>query len=136
MRRPDKTETGRIPTDIRLRRRTRIFEIWFDDGSRFELTAEYLRVYSPSAEVRGHGPGQQILQTGKENVAITAIEPVGRYAVKLLFDDGHSTGLYSWDLLYDLGTNKERYWQAYLEALERAGYPRDPTEKRTDSGVE
>lgn len=132
MRRPDKIETGRVPTDIRLHRRTRILDVWFDDGSRFELTAEYLRVYSPSAEVRGHGPGQQILQIGKENVAITAIEPVGQYAVKLLFDDGHSTGLYSWDLLYDLGTNKERYWQAYLEALERTDSPRGPATGKED----
>lgn len=125
MRRPDRTETGRIPTDIRLHRRTRMLEVWFDDDSQFQFSAEYLRVYSPSAEVRGHGPGQQILQLGKENVAITAIEPVGQYAIKLRFDDGHSTGLYSWDLLYELGTNAEQYWQAYLEALERAGYPRD-----------
>ncbi|MDN5848819.1 MAG: DUF971 domain-containing protein [Nitrococcus sp.] len=126
MRRPGKAETGRIATDIRLRRRARTLEVWFDDGSRFELGAEYLRVYSPSAEVRGHGPGEQTLQLGKENVAITAVEPIGRYAIKLLFDDGHSTGLYSWNLLYDLGTNKGYYWQAYLDSLERAGYPRDP----------
>ena len=129
MRRPDKPETERTPTDIRLHRRTRILEVRFDDGRRFELTAEYLRVYSPSAEVRGHGPGQQMLQLGKENVAITAVEPIGQYAIKLRFDDGHSTGLYSWDLLYDLGTNKEHYWQAYLEALARAGHPRNPTDK-------
>lgn len=127
MRRPGKAGTGRIATDIHLHRRARMLEIWFDDGSRFELAAEYLRVYSPSAEVRGHGPGQQTLQLGKEDVAIAVVEPVGRYAIKLLFDDGHSTGLYSWDLLYDLGTNKDYYWQAYLDSLERAGYPRAPT---------
>ncbi|MCO6441580.1 MAG: DUF971 domain-containing protein [Nitrococcus mobilis] len=125
MRRPYKTQTERTPTDIRLHRRARMLEVWFDDGSRFELAAEYLRVYSPSAEVRGHGPGEQILQLGKEKVAITAVEPVGQYAVKLVFDDGHCTGLYSWALLYDLGTNKEHYWQAYLAALEQAGCPRD-----------
>lgn len=124
MRRPHRTETGRVPTDIHLRRRARMLELWFDDGSHFELAAEYLRVYSPSAEVRGHGPGEQILQIGKENVAITAIEPVGQYAVKLCFDDGHSTGLYSWDLLYDLGTHKKQYWQAYLDALKEAGHSR------------
>ena len=124
MRRPHKTETGHIPTDIRLRRRARMLEVWFDDGSHFELGAEYLRVYSPSAEVRGHGPGEQILQIGKERVAITAVEPVGQYAVKLCFDDGHSTGLYSWDLLYDLGTHKKHYWQAYLDALKEAGHAR------------
>lgn len=129
MRRPYGTATERTPTDIRLHRRARMLEVWFDDGSRFELAAEYLRVYSPSAEVRGHGPGEQILQLGKESVAITAIEPVGQYAVKLLFDDGHCTGLYSWALLYDLGTNKKHYWQAYLEALEQAGCPRDATGK-------
>ncbi|MDN5871686.1 MAG: DUF971 domain-containing protein [Nitrococcus sp.] len=127
MRRPGKAETGRIVTDIRLHRRARMLEVWFDDGSEFEFAAEYLRVYSPSAEVRGHGPGEQTLQLGKENVAITGVEPVGRYAIKLLFDDGHSTGLYSWDLLYDLGTNKGYYWQAYLDSLERAGYRRDPS---------
>lgn len=124
MRRPHRTGTGRVPTDIHLHRRARTLEVWFDDGSRFELTAEYLRVYSPSAEVRGHGPGEQILQIGKEGVAITSVEPVGQYAIKLCFDDGHSTGLYSWDLLYDLGTNKNHYWQAYLDALREAGHSR------------
>lgn len=126
MLRPDRTESGRSPTEIRLHRRARILELVFDDGTRFELAAEYLRVYSPSAEVRGHGPGEQLLQTGKERVAISAVEPVGQYAIRLVFDDGHSTGLYSWDLLYELGMNRQRYWQGYLEALEQAGYQRDP----------
>ena len=100
----------------------------FDDGSRFLLPAEYLRVYSPSAEVRGHGPGQEVLQVGKENVNIGSIEPVGQYALRLVFDDGHSTGLYSWELLYDLGRNQQQYWQDYLDALARAGYQRRPPE--------
>lgn len=126
MLRPDRTETERSPTDIRLHLRARMLELWFDDGSHFELPAEYLRVYSPSAEVRGHGPGEQLLQVGKERVTITTVEPVGQYAIKLVFDDGHSTGLYSWDLLYELGMNRQRYWQRYLEALEQTGYQRDP----------
>ena len=95
------------PTDIRLHRASRVLEVVFDDGARFKLPCEYLRVYSPSAEVRGHGPGQEVLQVGKENVNITAVEPVGNYAVKLYFDDGHCTGIYSWDWLYKLGTQQE-----------------------------
>ena len=124
MKRPDRKDTGRIPTDIRLRRKSRLLEVTFDDGSCFELPAEYLRVYSPSAEVRGHGPGQAVLQVGKAGVNITNVEPVGQYAVRLVFDDGHSTGLYSWDLLYDLGSNQQQYWQDYLQALAEAGYSR------------
>ena len=128
MKRPPRSATPHLPTEIRLHRRSRRLEVAFDDGSRFQLPAEYLRVYSPSAEVRGHGPGQQVLQVGKENVNIGSIEPVGQYALRLVFDDGHSTGLYSWDLLYDLGHNRERYWQDYLAALEEAGYQRRPPE--------
>jgi DUF971 family protein len=120
----ERKDTGRMPTELRLHRRSRTLEVHFDDGRRFDLPAEYLRVHSPSAEVRGHGPGQEVLQVGKEDVAITQVTPVGQYAVRLTFDDGHDTGLYSWDLLYDLGSNRERYWQAYLEALRRAGYTR------------
>lgn len=117
--------TGRTrPTELKLHKQSRLLEISFDDGNTFELGCEYLRVYSPSAEVQGHGPGQQVLQYGKENVNIWAIEPVGNYAVVLKFDDNHDTGIYSWDLLYELGTNKEKYWQAYLERLHEAGYQR------------
>ena len=94
------------PTDIKLHQRSRILEVSFEDGAHFELPCEYLRVYSPSAEVRGHGPGQEVLQTGKEGVNIEAIEPVGSYAVVFRFDDGHDTGIYSWDTLYDLGMNR------------------------------
>ncbi len=112
------------PTDIKLHRGSRILELAFDDGSRFKLPCEYLRVNSPSAEVRGHGPGQEILQVGKENVNITAIEPVGNYAVKLYFDDGHNTGLYSWDWLYKLGAEQEARWRDYLAQLAKAGYQR------------
>lgn len=112
------------PTDIRLHRVSRILEVTFEDGAHFELPCEYLRVFSPSAEVRGHGPGQEVLQTGKEDVNIIAIEPIGHYAVKLVFDDGHDSGLYSWNLLYQLGVHQERNWQHYLDRLDQAGYPR------------
>ena len=113
------------PTDIRLHRASRVLEVVFDDGARFKLPCEYLRVYSPSAAVRGHGPGQEVLQVGKENVNITAIEPVGHYAVKLHFDDGHNSGIYSWDVLYHLGSQQAELWQAYLDALIKAGYQRE-----------
>ncbi len=112
------------PTDIKLHQTSRLLEVTFDDGRHFELPCEYLRVYSPSAEVRGHGPGQEVLQTGKENVNIDAIEPVGTYAVVFKFDDGHDTGIYSWETLYELGANKIQYWQDYLERLQHAGHQR------------
>ncbi|MBI3344580.1 MAG: DUF971 domain-containing protein [Gammaproteobacteria bacterium] len=112
------------PTEIKLHQKSRMLEISFDDGARFDLPCEYLRVYSPSAEVRGHGPGQEVLQVGKEQVNISAIDPVGSYAVRLHFDDGHNTGLYSWDLLYELGAHRQEKWQAYLERLQRAGHTR------------
>ena len=112
------------PTEIQLHQQSRILEITYDDGAHFELPCEYLRVYSPSAEVQGHGPGQEVLQLGKEDVGITAIEPVGHYGVKLVFDDGHDTGIYVWDYLYDLGANKARKWEQYLDRLAEAGYQR------------
>ena len=114
------------PIDIRLHRKSRVLEVVFDDGSAFKLPCEYLRVYSPSAEVRGHGPGQETLQWGKEQVNIDAVEPIGHYAVKLVFDDGHSSGLYSWNILYNLGKHQDELWSAYLEKLEKAGKPRSP----------
>ena len=117
-------KAGPKPTDIKLHQKSRILEITFDDGAHFELPCEYLRVYSPSAEVRGHGPGQEVLQLNKESVNITAIEPVGSYAVQLDFDDGHNTGLYSWETLYELGRNKEALWAEYLARLEQAGHKR------------
>ncbi len=113
-----------LPTDITLHRGSRRLDIEFDDGARFELPCEYLRVFSPSAEVRGHSPSQAVLQLGKEDVNVTAVEPVGRYAVRLRFDDGHDTGIYSWELLYDLGLHRERYWADYLERLEASGHQR------------
>lgn len=112
------------PTEIKLHRASRILEIEFEDGKRFELPCEYLRVYSPSAEVRGHGPGQEVLQLGKENVNIEQIEPVGNYAVILHFDDGHNTGIYSWETLYELGDQQDKYWADYLARLDEAGYKR------------
>ncbi|MFZ0487868.1 MAG: DUF971 domain-containing protein [Arenicellales bacterium] len=114
------------PTDIRLKQRSRILELAFEDGSHYRLPCEYLRVLSPSAEVKGHGPGQEVLQVGKERVNIVAIEPVGTYAVTLRFDDGHDTGIYSWKYLYDLAVNRARYWQSYLDKLSEAGVARSP----------
>lgn len=118
------TERQPRPTQIKLHRQSRRLEVTFDTGERFDMPCEYLRVHSPSAEVKGHGPGQQVLQVGKENVAITDVEPVGNYAVRLHFDDGHNTGLYSWSVLYDLGRNQDEYWRDYLARLEKAGYQR------------
>ncbi|MGH8265301.1 MAG: gamma-butyrobetaine hydroxylase-like domain-containing protein [Steroidobacterales bacterium] len=115
---------GVTATEIKLRKRSKLLEVAFDDGSRFELPFEYLRVFSPSAEVRGHGPGQEILQIGKKDVAVLAVEPVGLYAVKLIFSDGHNTGLYSWSYLHELGRERDAKWAAYLERLSRAGAPR------------
>jgi DUF971 family protein len=113
------------PVSINLHTKSRLLSISFDDGRTFELSCEYLRVHSPSAEVMGHGPGQEVLQTGKENVNISAIEPVGHYAIKLQFDDGHNTGLYTWEYLYELGINQDQYWRNYLNALKKAGIHRD-----------
>jgi DUF971 family protein len=112
------------PCAINLHQKSRVLEIEYDNGVKFELPCEYLRVYSPSADVKGHGPGQEVLQTGKESVNINEIEPVGNYAVKLIFDDGHNTGLYTWEYLYELGEAKENYWSDYLKALKQAGHTR------------
>jgi DUF971 family protein len=118
-----------LPTEIRLHRKSRILEIAFDDGQRFELPFEFLRVHSPSAEVRGHGPGQETLQQGKREVDILTLEPVGHYAVKPGFSDGHDSGLYSWDYLYDLGERRDELWQTYLLRLAEAGGSRDPADQ-------
>lgn len=115
-----------IPTEIKLHQASRVMELSFADGTNFRLPYEYLRVYSPSAEVRGHGPGQETLQVGKREVAIAALEPVGHYAVRPTFSDGHDTGIYSWEYLYDLGTRQEELWQRYLARLTAAGASRDP----------
>jgi DUF971 family protein len=110
------------PVEISLHQKSRILEISYSDGERFELSYEFLRVHSPSAEVQGHGPGQGVLQIGKEDAMISHIEPVGSYAIQPTFDDGHDTGIYSWETLYDLGKNRDSYWKRYLEALEKAGH--------------
>lgn len=115
-----------MPTEIKLHQKSRMLEIAFSDGQRFELPCEFLRVYSPSAEVRGHGHGQEVLQVGKKNVEITDVQPVGSYAVQLVFSDGHDSGLYSWDYLYDLGINQEVLWTKYLERMNEAGASREP----------
>ncbi len=112
------------PVEIKLRTESRVLDVSFDDGSRYELPFEYLRVFSPSAEVKGHGGGEGILQTGKEHVGISGVEPIGNYALRLMFDDGHNTGLYSWSLLYDLGRNARANWSRYLERCTAAGVHR------------
>ncbi len=114
------------PTEIKLHQKSRVLEISFADGKTFQLPCEFLRIYSPSAEVRGHGPGQEVLQVGKKDVEITHIEPVGSYAIQLTFSDGHDSGLYSWSLLYDFGLRQEEMWQEYRKRLEEAGASRDP----------
>ncbi len=117
--------TTPTPVDITLHAKSRVLALEFSDGARYDLPCELLRVYSPSAEVRGHGPGQEVLQTGKRAVGINAIEPVGNYALKLVFSDGHDSGLYSWELLYDLGRNQESLMNSYLALLEASGGSRD-----------
>ena len=114
-----------VPIEIKLHQASGILEVSFSDDSVFRFTCEFLRVHSPSAEVRGHGPGQEVLQVGKRGVVINDIEPVGSYAVKLVFSDGHDTGLYSWDYLYELGRDHDRLWQRYLQRLQEAGASRD-----------
>ena len=114
------------PSEIKLHQKSRLLEISFADGKIFQLPCEFLRVYSPSAEVRGHGPGQEVLQPGKQNVEVTHIEPVGNYAIRLTFSDGHATGIYSWDLLYEYGLRQKEMWQQYLKRLEQAGASREP----------
>ena len=123
------------PTEIALHQASRLVEITFSDGAVFRLPCEFLRVYSPSAEVRGHGSGQEVLQTGKGKVQIAAIEPVGSYAVRLAFSDGHDTGLYSWEYLYHLGKNQDRLWREYLDRLAQAGASREPDGSGTEQVV-
>ena len=112
------------PINISLHQKSRVLEIEYEDGSKFELPCEYLRVYSPSAEVTGHGPGQEILQLNKEEVNIESIEPQGNYALKFVFDDKHDTGIYTWEYLYELGNTYEEKWQDYLSRLKEAGHER------------
>lgn len=113
------------PTDITVHEASRVLEIAFEDGQRFRIPFELMRVYSPSAEVQGHGPGQETLQTGKRHVTITALQPVGRYAVQPTFSDGHDSGIFSWDILYRLGAEQAQLWQRYEERLASAGVDRD-----------
>ena len=107
-------------TEIKLRRRSRVLEVSFSDGSRFELPFEYLRVHSPSAEVRGHGVGEGVLVVGKQEVLVTSVEPIGQYAVRLMFDDGHDTGLFTWKYLHELGSRREHNWAEYLARVARS----------------
>lgn len=118
------------PTEIKLHQTSRILEIAYADGRSYRLPCEFLRVFSPSAEVRGHGPGQEVLQVGKKDVNITKIEPVGNYAVQLTFSDGHDTGIYSWDLLYEYGARQDEMWRGYLRRMEQAGASREPQPKK------
>ena len=115
------------PLEINLHSKSRTLELIYENDQRHLLPCEYLRVFSPSAEVRGHGPGQEVLQLNKEQVSITDVQPVGHYAIKLVFDDGHDSGIYDWNLLYELGTHQEQNWQDYLQRLEQVGHQREST---------
>jgi len=119
-------ESTPVPTEIKLHQQSRLLEISFADGKRFELPYELLRVYSPSAEVAGHGPGQEVLQVGKKDIDITHVEPVGSYAVQFVFSDGHDSGIYSWDYFYRLGMHQDEKWQNYLQRIQNAGASREP----------
>jgi DUF971 family protein len=114
-----------IPSEIKLHKKSRRLELTYADGENYLLDFEFLRVYTPSAEARGHGPGQETLQTGKRDIEIEAVEPVGTYALRLVFSDGHDSGLYSWDLLYNLGKHHDELWQEYLTQIEKQGLSRD-----------
>lgn len=117
-----------VPTEIKLHQKSRILELVYENGKQYQLTYEFLRVFSPSAEVRGHGEGQETLQVGKRDADIVSIEPIGNYAIKPIFSDGHDSGLYSWDILHTLCVERDGLWQAYLEKLEKQGASRDPRE--------
>lgn len=120
-----KNETTPIPAEIKLLKSTRCLEVSYEDGSVFQLSFEFLRVYSPSAEVRGHGPGQEVLQSGKKAVDILEIDPVGNYAIKIVFSDGHDSGIYSWDVIHEFCTHQQKLWQDYLDRIEKAGLSRE-----------
>jgi DUF971 family protein len=121
------------PTEIKVHQKSRLLEIAFSDGRSFSLPFEFLRVFSPSAEVRGHGPGQEVLQKGKRNVDIVSLDPVGSYAIQPTFSDGHATGIFAWDYLYSLGTDHDRMWAEYLKTLAEAGGSRDPEQGLTSA---
>ena len=118
-------KAGSVPTSLTVHKQSRVLDMAFDSGESFSLPFEFLRVYSPSAEVRGHGAGQEVLQTGKRDVLITAIDPVGNYAIQPHFSDGHNTGIYAWDYLYWLGANQAQLWEDYLKRLEAAGFTQE-----------
>ncbi|MCS6944628.1 MAG: DUF971 domain-containing protein [Sutterellaceae bacterium] len=124
------------PTEITLHARSRVLEIAFNDGKVFRLPFEFLRVFSPSAEVRGHGPGQETLQVGKRDVTIERLEPIGHYALQPFFSDGHSSGIYSWAYLYELGMNQQALWEDYLRRLDAVGASRDPADPRNAKFVQ
>jgi DUF971 family protein len=128
---PGGYDTAHWPTEIRLKQAEKLLEVDFDDGSRFRLPAEYLRVESPSAEVQGHGPGQKQLVHGRAQVGILAVEPVGNYAIRIKFDDLHDTGIYSWSYLYRLGREQDERWRAYLAELAEKGLSREPPRRRS-----
>ena len=119
------SKPGAQPTGLTVHSKSRVLEVGFDDGATFTIPFELLRVYSPSAEVRGHGQGQEVLQVGKREVGITALDPVGNYAVQPTFSDGHNTGLYSWDYLYKLGSEQDKLWQEYMDRLHASGFEGD-----------
>lgn len=119
------TPTTPTPTEITVHQQSRLLEIAFSDGARFSIPFELMRVYSPSAEVMGHGPGQEVLQTGKREVGITALEPIGHYGIRPQFDDGHESGIFSWDYLYQLGSREAEHWAEYEARLQAAGMDRD-----------
>ena len=123
--------TSAVPSELKLHKKSANLELIYPGDERYSLSAEFLRVHSPSAEVRGHGKGQEVLQTGKRNVKIEGVESVGNYAIKLTFDDGHNTGIYSWDYLMDLARNQASLWQEYLAKLQSAGATRDPLPPNT-----
>lgn len=122
------------PTEIKLHQQSCLLEIAFDDGARYQMPYEFLRVHSPSAEVKGHGPGQETLQVGKKEVKVLEVQPVGSYAMKIVFDDGHDSGLYTWEYLDALGQNQDQLWQKYLESLEAAGASREPGDEPVKQG--
>ena len=115
-----------IPASINLKKQSRKLQLEYEDGQVFDLDFEFLRVHSPSAEVKGHGPGTEVLQSGKLGIGITAIDPIGNYAIRLRFDDGHDSGLFTWEYLHELGLKQEQYWQEYLVKLQQAGLQREP----------
>jgi DUF971 family protein len=128
------TQDTPTPTDITVHQQSKLLEIAFSDGKAFQLPFELMRVYSPSAEVQGHGPGQETLQTGKRHVGLQELEPIGNYAIKPVFSDGHESGIFSWDYLYFLGSQQDELWKRYMNKLEEAGVDRDAPMQAASAG--